>query len=490
MEIKLKIKSITYTGKSVGRDIRVEIEMLGESLGVDKRIKPGSTVELEKELGIFLSDQLLDTPIQIEVTEKDFLFSDRGKTSQTLKIDSSKPFPQTFEYQIQVQERRMFFWRRVAIFTIVIEADKTELSQDYTHGKIALYSDIAPELDSANLRAEQNDIVVLKTAVQGNVPKGFLSDLWHEVLYRDVKGFIHSSLIEISGQEREKITELIRSKARELGIDEKLALNLAYCESKWLPFAHSITNNKGIYQLGEKTIIDINQKYGGSILDPWNPEQNVDGGLRYFRYLIERYSSSNNPIVRILTAWNAGPARVPTEGPFDLGDYVLQVRDFVRCVLEEKRGEKTLKLLLWLLPWIITIGSLLFFTSDTFDEWHSDRKEAAKLSNQEITHLHADKNFVAPSPLDAREYEVPFAYLQTDIDGDDELEKIEFVFYSPEPFFYYTNINTPSGRKIVLDGELREAYFADLDGDRIKELIVQTAPGHLSETNIFSFNDL
>ena len=201
----------------------------------------------------------------------------------------------------------MFFWRRVAIFTIVIEADKTELSQDYTHGKIALYSDIAPELDSANLRAEQNDsskifttisnqadIVVLKTAVQGNVPKGFLSDLWHEVLYRDVKGFIHSSLIEISGQEREKIIDAIGVKSQELDIDENLALNLAHCESKWLSFARSETDNKGIYQLGKDTIKDINEKYGGNISDVYNAYQNIDGGLRYFKFLLKRYANLND----------------------------------------------------------------------------------------------------------------------------------------------------------------------------------------------------
>ena len=146
-------------------------------------------------------------------------------------------------------------------------------------GRIALYADIDPEIKTANLRAQSNDkseilkkipngvrIVIIKKAIAGSRPDGYSSDLWHEVLYQGVKGFVNSALIEVSGQEREKIIDAIKVKSRELDVDEKLALNLAHCESKWLSFARSETDNKGIYQLGKDTITDINEKYGGDVL--------------------------------------------------------------------------------------------------------------------------------------------------------------------------------------------------------------------------------
>lgn len=123
MKFKLKLKNVSYGGKSVGEDIRVEIEILGKTLRIDKRIKHGSTVEIDKEIGAFhINDLLLETSIQVKVTEKDLLFSDTGKINQPLKIDGLISFPQKVEYKISVQERRKFFWKSTAIFTVVIEA--------------------------------------------------------------------------------------------------------------------------------------------------------------------------------------------------------------------------------------------------------------------------------------------------------------------------------------------------------------------------------
>ncbi len=201
-------------------------------------------------------------------------------------------------------------------------------------GRIALYADIDPEIKTANLRAQSNDkseilkkipngarIVIIKKAIAGSRPAGYLSDLWHEVLYQGVKGFVNSSLIEIRGQEREKIIDAIRVKSQELDIDEKLALNLAHCESKWLPFARSKTDNKGIYQLGKNTIKDINEKYGSDISDVYNAYQNIDGGLKYFKFLLKRYADSNDSLTRAIVAWNVGYNDVPVDNTFDLGDY-------------------------------------------------------------------------------------------------------------------------------------------------------------------------
>lgn len=370
-------------------------------------------------------------------------------------------------------------------------------------GRVALYADIDPEIKTANLRAQSNDkseilkkipngarIVIVKKAVDGNRPDGYLSDLWHEVLYQGVKGFVNASLIEIRGQEREKIIDLIPTKAKELGIDEKLALNLAHCESKWLSFARSETDNKGIYQLGKDAIEDINKKYGGDVSDPYDFYQNIDGGLRYLKNLLEKYRGASDYLARVIAAWNAGQGNVPYDGLLNLKDYESQVREIVNCVLKERRGENVLKYLkLLFLPLIVGIGLWALFTSDHYKNLDADKRYAALAAQREIDHLIEGENFALVSPFKAREKEAEAGYLQTDIDGDKKFEKIIFTFRSPEPFSYYTNIYAPDGKKITINGSLWKTFVDDLTGDGVKELIVETIPGHLTTTYIFSYKN-
>lgn len=55
--IQLKLLKIKYSGDSIGDDIRVEIEALDKFLRVDKRVKAGTTAEINREVGIFETDQ-------------------------------------------------------------------------------------------------------------------------------------------------------------------------------------------------------------------------------------------------------------------------------------------------------------------------------------------------------------------------------------------------------------------------------------------------
>ena len=77
--IQLKLSKIKYGGDSIGRDIRLELEVLGKFLRIDKRIKAGTTVEINREVGRFETDrELFQTEILITVIERDLLFNDVG----------------------------------------------------------------------------------------------------------------------------------------------------------------------------------------------------------------------------------------------------------------------------------------------------------------------------------------------------------------------------------------------------------------------------
>lgn len=55
--IQLKLSKIKYGGDSIGDDIRIEIEILGQFSRVDKIIKAGTTAVIDKEIGKFETDQ-------------------------------------------------------------------------------------------------------------------------------------------------------------------------------------------------------------------------------------------------------------------------------------------------------------------------------------------------------------------------------------------------------------------------------------------------
>lgn len=77
--VQLKLSKIKYGRDSIGRDIRLELEVLGKFLRIDKRIKAGTTVEINREVGRFETDRgLFQTEILITVIERDLLFNDVG----------------------------------------------------------------------------------------------------------------------------------------------------------------------------------------------------------------------------------------------------------------------------------------------------------------------------------------------------------------------------------------------------------------------------
>jgi hypothetical protein len=124
-KIQFKLTKIKYSGKSIGDDIRVNIEILDKSLQIDKRIKIGSTVELDKEIGSFPSDQnSFSVKTKITITEKDNLFNDVGNIGEAIKVDAKNAKPQRFVYTAELRENR--FWKNwgksIAKFEITIEA--------------------------------------------------------------------------------------------------------------------------------------------------------------------------------------------------------------------------------------------------------------------------------------------------------------------------------------------------------------------------------
>src|SRR3989344_3470055 len=141
--INLKFAKIKYSGDSIGRDIRIEIEILGKFLRIDKRIKAGTTAEINQEVGRFETDRgLFQADILITVIERDLLFNDVGNMKGSVKLNTASTKPQQFIFEVRARENRSIlgkFWgTKTAIFEITLEAgasDATKYTPDVEEGR-------------------------------------------------------------------------------------------------------------------------------------------------------------------------------------------------------------------------------------------------------------------------------------------------------------------------------------------------------------------
>ncbi|MEK7175597.1 MAG: hypothetical protein AAB693_02215 [Patescibacteria group bacterium] len=130
--IQLKFVKVKYKGDSIGDDIRVEIEALGKFLRFDKKIKSGTTIEIDQEIcRVETNQKALSAEVFITILEKDLLFNDIGSTKSSIKIDSNSTEPQKFTFEIKMKETRSIIgkvWgKKIAIFELTLEAVVSEV---------------------------------------------------------------------------------------------------------------------------------------------------------------------------------------------------------------------------------------------------------------------------------------------------------------------------------------------------------------------------
>jgi len=100
------------------------------------------------------------------------------------------------------------------------------------------------------------------------------------------------------------IAGMVRRIAREEGIDENQFLALVYQESRFNPCAKSPAGAIGLAQLMPGTAGDLG-------VDPYNIEQNLRGGARYYKQQLRKY---NGNVSLALAAYNAGAGNVNKYG--------------------------------------------------------------------------------------------------------------------------------------------------------------------------------
>jgi soluble lytic murein transglycosylase len=127
------------------------------------------------------------------------------------------------------------------------------------------------------------------------------------------------------------VTDLIQHYAAIFNLDDSLVRAVIKVESDYDPNALSSKGAQGLMQLIPETARDMN------VSDPFNPAQNIRGGSRYLRLMLDQFGDD---LEMALAAYNAGPSAVRRYGgvpPFDeTRNYVEKVKKFYRHYLQNK----------------------------------------------------------------------------------------------------------------------------------------------------------
>jgi hypothetical protein len=130
--------------------------------------------------------------------------------------------------------------------------------------------------------------------------------------------------------EQRDFSTIVQDKANKYDLDPSLVHAVIKTESNGNPRAVSRKGAMGLMQLMPTTASDL------EVRNPFDPEENIDGGTRYLRYLIERFGGD---LTLALAAYNAGPKTVEKTNSVP---QIPETKQYVKKVLSLYNGKTVL----------------------------------------------------------------------------------------------------------------------------------------------------
>lgn len=125
---------------------------------------------------------------------------------------------------------------------------------------------------------------------------GSLEDRTEPVSHEVVKHYLDQL-----NRERRRWAQRVQERAPHYGVDPRLAVSIVRAESNFNPLAVSPKNAQGLMQLIPASAL----RFG--VRNPLDPQQNIEGGLAYLGWLLQRF---DHDVVKASAAYNAGEGAV------------------------------------------------------------------------------------------------------------------------------------------------------------------------------------
>lgn len=155
--------------------------------------------------------------------------------------------------------------------------------------------------------------------------------------YTDQNGVVHFTntpegkgytkvITEYNTSSEGKYDHIISRTSAKYNIEPAVIKAVITAESDWNPRAISSKGAVGLMQLMPETAKDM------QVSNPYDPEENIEGGTRYLRWLLNRFQGN---LDLALAAYNAGPSTVEKTGGIP---QFSETRKYVKNVTRMYKG--------------------------------------------------------------------------------------------------------------------------------------------------------
>jgi hypothetical protein len=131
-----------------------------------------------------------------------------------------------------------------------------------------------------------------------------------------------------------KYDSLIEKYASASGLDTELVRKMTAQESAGDARAKSWAGNAGLLQVSQDVVNRFVKPNEFGTLDPFNPEVNLAGGTRYFKFLLDRYKGDRR---RALAGYNAGEGNADRDDWWEMSQYWTNDQKLRQIPLSERR---------------------------------------------------------------------------------------------------------------------------------------------------------